>query len=147
MALPFADVAAEAVHGEPSAPERLAIRRLLVVDDDPSVLRAVRAMARAGGWQVVPCDGIKSAELSIVREPPDVVLLDVRMPGVRGAEGLKRVRELVPNVPVMLMSGWVEDHVRDELESVGHSGFFEKPFGADALYEALEATWASDEDP
>ena len=116
-------------------------RRLLVVDDDPSVLRAVRAMARAGGWDVIPCDGIEAAELALVRDPPDVVLLDVRMPGVRGTEGLRRVRDLAPDVAVVIMSGWVEDKVRDELEDVGHSGLFEKPFGAEALYEALEAIW------
>jgi len=144
VAIPFieegASTADDAAEREPERP-----RRLLVVDDDPSVLRAVRSMARAGGWQVVPCDGIDSAELALAREPPDVVLLDVRMPGVRGAEGLRRVRELVPDVPVVLMSGWVEEHVRDELDDVGHSGFFEKPFGAELLYEALEATWADRE--
>jgi PAS domain S-box-containing protein len=147
VALPFV----ETEIGEDSVTERASsapkvVRKLMVVDDDPSVLRAVRSMARAGGWKVIPCDGIDSAELALARDPPHAVLLDVRMPGVRGAEGLRRVRALAPDIPIMLMSGWVEAHVRDELDKVGHSGFFEKPFGPDVLYRALEASLEEGED-
>ena len=72
----------------------------------------------------------------------DAVLLDLTMPVLDGAGALKRLRELRPDLPVVLMSGYTETDVVDRLGRDGPAGFVQKPFTPSELGQALDAAVA-----
>jgi DNA-binding response OmpR family regulator len=79
--------------------------RLLVVDDDPSCLESVCAYLEDSGFGVSRARDGREGLAAIERESPDLVLLDLQMPGLHGLEVLAAVRERSPATPVVVFSG------------------------------------------
>jgi len=79
---------------------------LLVVDDDRAILTLVGTIAQTEGFDVsTTLDGVEALQL-LRRRPADLVLLDLRMPGVTGLEILRSIRDITPRTHVALMSGY-----------------------------------------
>lgn len=116
--------------------------RVLVVDDE-SVVRSFlrRALERRGYRVTEAADG--ASGLSILSEQPfDVVLLDMNMPRMSGAEVLKRLRASGSPVPVVLSSGYTEVDLEQELGAVSFQGFLIKPYALTELMETIERALA-----
>jgi two-component system, cell cycle sensor histidine kinase and response regulator CckA len=119
---------------EPGATAKLKLAglRVLVADDEPSVRATVRRLLeRRGAAVVVAVDGL-DAEARLRDETFDLVMLDVQMPGRNGHDVLVTARALHPNLPVILMSGYVEK-TRGEGSEEEADAFLEKPFSASAV--------------
>jgi len=118
--------------------------RVLVMDDDPVILELMAEMLGALGHESEAArDGEDAVHLFRTaldaRQPFDVVLLDLTVRGGQG--GLKTrdaVRELRPDVPVILMSGYSEEEVTYGGDALGAGRFLSKPFGLSELRRALE---------
>ena len=80
-------------------------RRVLIVDDEPSILRLVADILGDEGFATSTASGGGGAIREIEREPPDLVLLDVAMPGDDGLAVLESVQAKWPELPVVMMSG------------------------------------------
>jgi PAS domain S-box-containing protein len=109
--------------------------RVLVVDDEPSVRAIAReSLARAGFSVLVAEDGpgavarIRSQDQSI-----DAVLMDMTMPGMDGVEAMRAMRELVPDLPIILTSGYSEQEAQERCAGAVFTGFIQKPFAPSAL--------------
>lgn len=114
---------------------------ILVVDDEPDIRTVVRLMARSNGYQVVEAgNGREAVEVLAKRaEPIDAVLLDVTMPEMTGHEALPRLRELVPDLPVILVSGYDRSEVAQHLSNpAAQTDFLPKPFTKEQLLAALQ---------
>ncbi|MEU8194800.1 response regulator transcription factor [Microbispora amethystogenes] len=102
--------------------------RVLVVDDDPAILRALRRGLRVEGFDVdVSASGHEALELAR-RATPDTVVLDVSMPGMSGIEVCERLRSGGSDVPVLMLSAM--DEVADRVAglAVGADDYVVKPF-------------------
>lgn len=88
----------------PSAPPPT----LLLVDDEPSVLSALRRLFRAPGYRLLQATSGQEALLVLGSEHVDMVISDMRMPGMDGAELLKQVRQLRPTVTRILLTGYAD---------------------------------------
>jgi two-component system NtrC family response regulator len=112
--------------------------RILVVDDEESLRRVTQLRLEAAGYHVnaVP-DGFQALD-SLAREPFDLVLTDLKMPGMTGIELLKRVREDYPDVVVILITafGTVESAV--EAVKAGAYDYIVKPVNMDGLRLVIE---------
>jgi CheY-like chemotaxis protein len=109
-----------------------------VVDDEPGIRRFARLLLDEAGFEVeVAADG--DAGLAIVRDSgaPDLVLLDLTMPGMGGVEVLTELRRHYRDVPVVLMSGFTEVEIASVLESDSLAYFLQKPFTAESLEEVI----------
>jgi excisionase family DNA binding protein len=109
---------------------------VLIVDDDPRLREYVRVNLEMEGYSVREA-GDAEEGLSVLEEStPDLVLLDVMMPGVDGWEMLRRVQERhgVGAIPVIMFSGKVEE-VAEEAASRGAQGFVGKPFSPQELVD------------
>lgn len=114
--------------------------RALVIDDEDGIRRLVCEVLRRAGFHPTPAhDG--AAALEILREGQvvDVVLLDVTMPGLSGAETLAAIREIAPSVPVVLTSGFTEQEAVSRLDVTAANGFIQKPFRPAALVQVMQA--------
>jgi len=112
--------------------------RVLIVDDDPVVLRFVRANLQAMDFQtLMAVDGIEALEL-IERELPDLIILDILMPKMDGFEVCRRVREW-SQIPIIMLSarGDVSDKV--ECLNLGADDYITKPFGASEIIARVKA--------
>ncbi len=103
---------------------------VLVVDDEPIVRSTAGELLRNLGYSViVASDGAEALEAFVAhRTSIDVVLLDLVMPGMDGRECLTRLREIDPNVRVVLSSGWGFEDFAHDLASAGIAGFVRKPY-------------------
>ncbi|HSE92064.1 MAG TPA: response regulator, partial [Methylomirabilota bacterium] len=78
--------------------------RILIADDEDSLRWVLEKGLRGAGYEVMPVEDGEAALRAIEREPFDLVLLDVRMPGLDGLTVLERVRELRPDTYVVVMT-------------------------------------------
>ncbi|MFQ5674902.1 MAG: sigma-54-dependent transcriptional regulator [bacterium] len=107
---------------------------VLVVDDDKNICKMIEIQLRKEKAYNVATASNGEACLKWIRESvPDLVLMDIQMPGIDGIETLKRIREMVPLVPVVMMSahGTIEKAV--ESMRLGAYDFITKPFASDRL--------------
>src|SRR5438552_1484238 len=110
---------------------------VLIVDDDPRMREYVRVNLEMEGYSVRE-SGSAEEGLSVLEEStPDLVLLDVMMPGVDGWEMLQRVQERhgVGTIPVIMFSGKVDETAASEAASRGAEGFIGKPFNPQELID------------
>jgi len=113
-------------------------QRILVVDDEANIRRIVVSYLQRDGYEVNEAvDGDKALD-AFSRFAPDLVVLDVMMPGIDGIEVLRRIRRL-SDVPVIMLTARAEE--TDELIglSVGADDYVTKPFSAKALVARVKA--------
>lgn len=103
--------------------------KIVLVDDEPGVLRALTLLLQALKCEVSPFDHPGAALSYLVTKPPvDLVLSDMRMPELSGAELLRSIRRSELAVPFILMSGHATHDEVLEARSLGLQGFISKPF-------------------
>ena len=110
---------------------------VLIVDDDARIREYVRVNLEMEGYTVREAgDGEEGLEV-LEESTPDLVLLDVMMPGVDGWEMLRRVQERhgVGTIPVIMFSGKLEEPVAEEAAKRGAQGFIGKPFNPQELID------------
>jgi CheY-like chemotaxis protein len=126
---------------EPSVP----LRTILVVDDDPDIRRiAALSLERIGGFHVVLADGAGQALAEASRSPPDLVLLDVSMPGADGPTTLAALRAHPPTarVPVVFFTATASEEEVSHLRALGALGVVFKPFDVMTLAARIRDMFA-----
>jgi PAS domain S-box-containing protein len=114
---------------------------ILVVDDDESVRTvAKRILERTGFRVLVAADGVEGVTMfRAYRGEIRAVLLDVTMPRMGGEEAFRQLRQIAPDVRVLLSSGYSEHEATSRFAGKGLAGFVEKPFTPPELVEHLRA--------
>ncbi|HEY9712618.1 MAG TPA: response regulator [Chroococcales cyanobacterium] len=128
----------------------MAIERVLLVDDDASI-RELAAMGLEGmtDWKVELASSGAEALDKANHSRPDVILLDLMMPGLDGLEVIARLRNdpAVAEVPVILMTAKVEPQESDRYRKAGFCGLITKPFDPVTLSEEIEQMVARHSQP
>ncbi len=106
--------------------------RILVVDDEIEIMRALQRSLTAHGFEVFTASTGEDALTSIASHRPDLMLLDLGLPGMSGLDVCKRVREQ-SNLPIIVLS--VKDAERDKVRALdlGADDYVPKPFGMDEV--------------
>ncbi len=109
--------------------------RVLVVDDDPFIRSVIKQTLEQGGCTVEVADTGESALRRIAVAPPDLIVMDVQMPGIDGFTACSRVRENAGNadLPVLIMTGHNDVRSVERAFEVGASDFISKPFNPKLL--------------
>lgn len=112
--------------------------RVLLVDDEDRILNFLRSKLTASGYEVVTANnGLQALEQAQSQEP-DLMVLDVLMPGMNGLETLKQLRTFSP-MPVIILSAIGADADRIKGLSTGADDYLPKPFNPDELVARIEA--------
>ena len=109
---------------------------VLVVDDDERMREYMRASLELEGYAVVEAGNAEEGLSALEAEPkPQLILLDVMMPGVDGWEMLQRIQERHGAIPVVMFSGQVDEESAEQAAERGASAFVGKPFDPQQLID------------
>ncbi|TAM81793.1 MAG: response regulator [Jatrophihabitans sp.] len=112
--------------------------RVLVVDDEPQILRALRINLHARQYEVITAVDGGQALQAAERGRPDIVVLDLGLPDMEGAEVIRRLRAWSP-VPILVLSGRSGSKDKVEALDVGADDYVTKPFSIDELLARIRA--------
>lgn len=114
--------------------------RALVVDDEPLIRWAIAETLRADGYDVEEAGDADGTVRALLDDsaPPDLVLLDLRLPDCSDLSLLETVRRLSPTTPVVLMTAFGTPEIRERARGLGAAGVLDKPFDVDGLAGLVE---------
>lgn len=118
-------------------------QKVLIVDDEDDIRELARiSLERVGGLRVVAAASGEEAIALAAAEMPDAIVLDAMMPGVDGPETLKRLKAdpSTAAIPVVFLTGSVQEVERDRFTALGAVGIMGKPFDPMQLANQLRAT-------
>jgi two-component system KDP operon response regulator KdpE len=113
--------------------------RILVVDDEPQILRALRTSLRAAGYEVDTADTGEMALAAAAMRPPDAVILDLILPDTTGTEVCRELRTW-SSAPVIVLSAVGDEREKIAALDAGADDYVTKPVGIDELLARLRAS-------
>ena len=120
-----------------------AAQSVLIVDDEPEMRTLLTDILSDKGYRIATAvDGVAALKV-VVATPPDLVLLDVDMPRLRGVEALVAIRELAPATKVIMISGKADAGEARRALAAGAFDYITKPFDLDYLDEAVRIAMLS----
>jgi two-component system KDP operon response regulator KdpE len=112
--------------------------KVLVVDDEPQARRLLRIALISRGFEITDARSGEEALDSLRQEAPDVILLDLKMPGLGGIETCRQIRER-SEVPIIVVSGEKREMEKVEALESGADDYITKPFGIEELIARMHA--------
>src|SRR5580693_275953 len=117
--------------------------RILIVEDEPALLRALQINLRARGYEVATSVAGQEALVEAARRPPDAVLLDLGLPDLDGTEVIRELRSWT-TVPVIVLSGRAGSDDKIGALDAGADDYVTKPFSMEELMARLRAALRRD---
>jgi two-component system, OmpR family, KDP operon response regulator KdpE len=112
--------------------------RVLVVDDEPQIVRALRVVLREAGFEAVPAETAEEALDRAAIRPPDAAIVDLVLPDGDGVEVTRRLREW-SQMPIIVLSAVGEEEEKVRALEAGADDYVTKPFGPRELVARLQA--------
>lgn len=111
------------------------MKKILVVEDEENIRESFLLML--SNYDVTACGSADEALKVVETQKFDLLILDVRMPGINGVEFLEIVRKDNPDIPAIICSGYSKEFIEAN-SALNVSGYLNKPFSRDDLYELLK---------
>ena len=112
--------------------------KILIIDDEESIRHLLDTLLTRKGYQVVLAESGKEGLELVRRERPDVVVLDLKMPGMDGFTVLKELRSFDPKKPVIILTGARIADAEQKVRALGVTEFVEKEFSLHHLGDSLK---------
>ena len=113
-------------------------RKILVIDDNTTQCKVIKELFESYGYSVVALDSPEEALYLLEWMDFDVIVTDLSMPWMNGAEFCRRSRSTRPETLIYALSGYIHKFDRNELLEAGFNGIFSKPIRIDLLKNAIE---------
>jgi two-component system nitrogen regulation response regulator NtrX len=113
-------------------------QKLLIVDDEVSILQSLSAILEDEGYEVIRASSGDEALERVRKDPPDLILLDIWMPGTDGLTVLDEVKKLYPLIPVIIISGHGTIETAVKATRMGAFDFIEKPLSIDRVLVSIQ---------
>jgi len=112
--------------------------KLLIVDDQYGIRILLNEVFQKEGYQTFQAaNGVQAIDI-VKKHSPDLVLLDMKIPGMDGIEILKRLKEMTPDIRVIIMTAYGELDMIQEAKDLGAITHFAKPFDIDEIRDAVK---------
>jgi two-component system KDP operon response regulator KdpE len=112
--------------------------RILIVDDEPQILRALRINLHARGYEVITAADGAEALHSAATHHPDLVVLDLGLPDIDGVEVIRKLRTWTP-IPIVILSGRMDSRGKVQALDAGADDYVTKPFSVEELLARIRA--------
>lgn len=120
--------------------------RALIIDDSPTVVATLRKALRSAGYETREALDAEHGLTLIEKEPPDLIFLDIILPGMNGFNALRTIRKTPASqhIPVIMISG--NEHATEQFyaDRIGADDFMKKPFSRHEIFARIEALLDAD---
>jgi DNA-binding NtrC family response regulator len=116
-------------------------RRILVVDDEPEIIEILREYLERSYEVDSALDATEALRLVRARRP-DLILLDINMPGISGVDALKLVKDIDATIPVLMVTANTDNALAAEAIRHGAFSYIPKPFNVKYLDHLIAAAWS-----
>lgn len=120
--------------------------RVLIIDDSPTVVAVLRKVLRSAGYETREALDAEQGLALIAQDPPELVFLDIILPGMNGFNALRAIRKLPASqhIPVIMISG--NEHATEQFYAnrIGADDFMKKPFSRHEIFARIEALLDAD---
>ena len=115
--------------------------RVLLIEDEPNIVEAIGFLLSRDGWEVRSHSDGATALQAVERLKPDIVVLDVMLPGRSGYDVLRDLRKTpgLEELPVLMLTARGQSRDKELAEGAGASGFMTKPFSNSEMLKAVRA--------
>ena len=116
-------------------------QRVLLIEDEPNIIEAISYILTKDGWTVHTHSDGETAMLKVMQHVPDLIILDVMLPGKSGYDILRELRAQAEtkNVPVMMLTARGQSKDREMATSLGATQFMTKPFSNAEVLKSVRA--------
>ena len=132
------------VYREPETPERYTVggkEHILVIENDTEVRRVSERILQLHGYAVSGVHSIQAAQRAVADNHYDMLLIDIHLPDGDGIDLINKLGKTNPDLPTLLISGYIDDNTRSKVKEGGHN-VLPKPFSAATLARNVRATLA-----
>jgi DNA-binding response OmpR family regulator len=114
-------------------------KRVLLIEDEPNIIEAIRFILSRDGWIVETHSDGATAVAAVDAKLPDIIILDVMLPGLSGFDILRRLRESEAHQtrPILMLTARGQKKDRDMAQAAGVSAFMTKPFSNSEMLDAV----------
>ncbi|MDH5526683.1 MAG: response regulator [Nitrospirota bacterium] len=118
------------------------MKKILIIEDDKKITKSLSIRLKSSGFVVAMAEDAMMGVRAAVQDKPDLILLDIGMPGGGGFSVMQRVQmnPTAAMIPVILITASKRPEYRKQAEELGAVAFFEKPFDSDQLLNAIRET-------
>ncbi|MEW6376375.1 MAG: response regulator [Thermodesulfobacteriota bacterium] len=103
------------------------IAKILIIEDDDEMRSLLRDFFKEEGFEIDSADKGSEAFRKLVKEPFDLIITDIRMPGLSGLDILPRIKKLQPEVPIIVITAFGSEDVHRKVFERGATAYLEKP--------------------
>lgn len=116
-------------------------KHVLVIEDEPNIIEAISFILSRDGWKVDTHSNGQTAIATVHAKRPDLIILDVMLPGMSGYDILRGLREEedTADLPVLMLTARGQSKDREMAEKIGASRFMTKPFSNAEVLDAVRA--------
>ena len=114
--------------------------KILLVDDEPDFLVPIAFWLNSKGYEVVVASSGEKAINMVKEKKPNIVFLDINMPGMDGLETLRRIRKFDRDLSVIMVTAYADEEKFSQAKKLNTSGFFPKGGSLEELQKTVEVT-------
>ncbi len=120
-------------------------KRILVIDDEELIIKSLSILLEKDGYEVFVAKNGQDAIVMIEEGDFNLILSDIRMPGINGSEAVEQIYKQLQagnrkRIPVIFISGYVDEKVENEVKKLNPVAFIYKPFDIDNLIDKIKKT-------
>ena len=112
--------------------------KVLIIDDERPIRETLEMFLREKGYEVVTSEDGEGGLKAVQRERPDIVILDIRLPGMNGLEVLRRIKEAGEDIHVIMITAYHDAETTRQAMKLGAYKYIHKPLDADEFEGAIE---------
>ena len=118
--------------------------KVLVVDDEPNIVLSLEFLMQQAGFEVETAEDGATALAKVKAAPPDLILLDISLPGISGFDVLEQLRQepLYAKLPIIMLTAHGREVEKEKGLALGADDYVTKPFSTQALVEKVQALLA-----
>ncbi|MCX8012222.1 MAG: response regulator [Desulfobacterota bacterium] len=113
--------------------------KVLIIDDERPIRETLDMLLREKGYEVLTSESGEKGLALIQKNPLDIVILDLRLPGMNGIEVMREIRKIFPKIIIILITAYHNEDVYAEAENFGIYGYLLKPINIGELETLIES--------
>ncbi len=114
--------------------------KVLVVDDDLIVIKSCSRVLQSEGIEISTAQTVGLAESLLIDDNFDLMLTDIKMPGQDGFEMIKCAKRIRPDMPILMMTGYLTSETISKIRGLGVKNYIAKPFTPEELIQSVRAS-------